>query len=298
MISSSSSPSSSSVSRYLLALLSLATLALADSQAFKTQAAEKVEVSYSARDFTEMSVSYKPEDVLTSEGVAVLETRAGGDCWRRVPEKHRHRRAGRLVWRLAVLPCLQYTVRLVVEGEDCLEELSVGELGPASPDQISRAGYRPRPPGQARLQATEEGNVRLNFTGAPCAERYELFYESEDGESGSKNFSRGMTEDIIYNMKLNTSYSLSLTSYLAQEWSSVELAWPDSPWTTSDTTEEEEEECSQDKEICQPTPELMLRSGDKGSTEDFNSASSLLVIPLLSLTLPLVVLLSPGVSIV
>ena len=275
----------SSSSRYLLTILSLATLVLADSRAFKSQAAENVDVSYSARDYTEMSVTLSPGDILASDGELVLETKTGDDCWRRGTEKHRNRKTGTLIWRVAVFPCLQYSVRLVLERDDCVEELSVGGLGPVSQDQIIQAGYRPLPPGQPSLSATEAGTVRLNFTAAPCAEHYELDYESEDGESGSKNFSRGMTEDIIYNMKLNTSYSLSLTSYLAQEWSSVELSWPEDPQITSVTTEEEAE-CSQQQKICQPPPEPepMVRSEGGDSRENFNAASSLHLVPLLSLT--------------
>merc|ERR1712232_53123 len=176
-----------------------------------------------------MSVTYNPGDILASDGELVLETKAGEDCWRKVPEKHRNRKNGKLIWRVAVFPCLQYRARLVLEREDCVEEVSLGPLGAVSQDQIVQAGYRPLQPGKATLSATEAGNISLNFTAAPCADHYELFYESEDGESGSKNFSRGMTEDIIYNMKLNSTYSLSLTSYLGEEWSSVELAWPDKP---------------------------------------------------------------------
>ena len=265
--------------RYL-PLLSLATLALADSLTFTSKAAESVEVSYSNRDYTEMSVSYDPRQLLTSQGELLLETKSGGDCWRRVPHRLRHRRSGRLVWRVGVFPCLQYSLRLVLEreGEDCVEELSLDPLIPPSEEEIIQAGYRPPPPGQAELTASEAGQVLLNFTAAPCADHYELFYESEDGEAGSKNFSRGMTEDIIYNMALNTSYSLSLTSYLGQEWNSLELSWPDQPQslpTTSEEEEEEEEECSQEVKICPPPPEpeLVGRSGEREENR-FNSAAS------------------------
>lgn len=278
------SPSLSS--RYLL---SLATLALADSLSFTRKAAEHVDVSYSNRGYTEMSVAYSPGDILSSDGEVLLETKSGGDCWRRVPERLRNRKSGRLIWRVAVFPCLEYSLRLVLEREDCQEELSLGPLVPLSEEKIIEAGYRPLPPSQARLSATEAGQILLNFTAVPCADHYELFYESEDGESGSKNFSRGMTEDLIHNMKLNSSYRLTLSSYLGQEWSNLELTWPDITQATTEEEKEEEDDCSRELKICPPPVEPLERSGAEGgnssSSESASASSAPLVVPLLVLTL-------------
>jgi len=275
-----------SSSYYVLTTLSVATLALAESLAFKSKAGENVEVAYTAnRGFTEMSVTYRPEDILATEAEVMLETKSSEGCWQRAPEKQRNKKNGKLVWRLSVVPCLQYSVRLLVEKEDCVEELRLREqLGPVSQDQIIEANYRPLPPGQATLSATEAGNIVLNFTAAPCADHYELYYESEDGEYGSKNFSQGMTEDIIYNMKLNTSYTLTLSSNLGQEWSNVELTWPENPQATS--VREEAIECSEIQNICLPSPEPIVRSEGVGSS----SSSTLVSLVTLSLSLSLALL--------
>jgi len=282
------------IARYLLTTLSLATMALAESLAFKRQAGDNVEVAYTAnRGYTEMSVTYRPEEILATQAEVMLETKSSGGCWQRASEQQRNKKNGKQVWRLGVIPCLQYSVRLLVERGDCVEELRLGELGPVSQDQIIQANYRPLPPGQATLSATEAGYIVLNFTAAPCADHYELYYESENGEYGSKDFSRGMTEDIIYNMKLNTSYSLTLTSYLGQEWSNLELSWPENPQVTS-VTRSDEVECSEEQKICPPPPEPEPRVGPNGAESDrSHSASSSPLVSLLSLSL---VLLGAGLS--
>ena len=280
-----------------LSLLSLTWLALADGRtAFRDKAAEKVKVTYSRRDYTELEVSYNPEEILEvgdDEVSVVLETRRSGGCWRRASGPVR-RLSSSEVWRVEVFPCQEVHTRLVLDRGQCVDQLLTASLA-ATEEEILESGYRPPDPANPAL-GSEDGFVYLNFTGSPCVHQYDVYYDPENGDKlGKVTLNPGNTRNdpistrdvLITGMNLDTNYTITIEAKVGTQFGSLRFrASPRSPKVTqSSAPAGEEEECSS-AEIC-PEPELRLgpEEGETDSAVSLNTGLGLLLTAMVWLSL-------------
>ena len=279
----------------LLFLLTVAALTMADSGAtFKEKAAENVKVEYSqGRSYSEMTVSYNPHDLLEDEEAGevslTLETKTGDGCWRRAGSRTRLRKVD--VWRVEVFPCQEVTTRLVLQKEQCVLHLPTASLGPASKEEYSQAGYRPPDPSSPLLTASEAGAVFLSFTGSPCVEEYQVYYESEDGDDvGSLTVSKHNTKDVnITSMDQDSTYSISIVAMVGSQFGSASLQENPRRLEVKDgsTPSSGETECSPQQVVCttpdppphpEPEPEISVAGFGRGVRQETGLALLLLTL--------------------
>ena len=272
-----------------LSLLSLTWLAMADGQTvFREKAAEVVSVTYSRRDFTEVEVSYNPQEILEygdDDVSVVLETRSSGGCWRRASGPVR-RLTSSEVWRVEGFPCQEGHTRLVLDRGQCVDQLITASLA-ATEEQILESGYRPPNPANPAL-GSEDGFVYLSFTGTPCVHQYDVYYDPENGDKpGRVTLNSGTTMNgpistrdvLITGMNLDTNYTITIEAKVGTQFGS--LRFPASPRSgavpESSPPAGEEEECSS-AEIC-PEPELRMgtEEGETDSAVSLHSGLGLLL---------------------
>ena len=165
-------------------LVSAAFLSLACTVAgqvtFLPGSAREVQVDWTKRnkgpDFTEVEVNM-PLKMVVAEGLeeaVQLEVKEEGGCWSRVQRKS-SKRGQKRRWKVAIVPCLRHSFRLVLENSTCGEYLELTQIVGGPQRSGLYPGFTPSTPSNLRMEA----NYTLSWDPAPCAERYRVMYKNQ-----------------------------------------------------------------------------------------------------------------------
>merc|ERR1711915_425238 len=138
------------------------------------KAVDKIQVKV---DFEEM---FEDADEV-NEDLLHLEIKQEDGCWKRVNGSPRGKEL--FSWKVNISPCKRHSVRVGVQRDDCIEYVSpVKSVGPATIEQIAQAHYRLKSPERLIVSPLTNKSVRVSWAQIECADSYELWYESHDGE--------------------------------------------------------------------------------------------------------------------
>ena len=208
----------------------LSNVLASNTPVFKDNSADFLEVGYSkgrgGERVTEISVSV---DIgkLFEDGVEVdaddisLEIKTGKECWRKVGDSPMRRGKQKRMWRVKIIPCKEYSIRLGVARDDCVEYLEYpNTVGPATAVEISKSHYRPKTPGNVVVTPITDDSVLVSWAESDCAESYDLWYEADSGlDLGNITVSAGVGEVTIAGLENCTEYTLYMVSLLGEEFS-------------------------------------------------------------------------------
>merc|ERR1711915_98246 len=138
------------------------------------KAVDKIQVKV---DFEEM---FEDADEV-NEDLLHLEIKQEDGCWKRVNGSPRGKES--FSWKVNISPCKRHSVRVGVQRDDCIEYVSpVKSVGPATIEQIAQAHYRLKSPERLIVSPPTKKSVSVSWAQIECADSYELWYESHDGE--------------------------------------------------------------------------------------------------------------------
>merc|ERR1719233_2643990 len=148
-----------------------------------------------------------------------VEVRTGEECWTRVEGNPVRRGRDKVMWRVKIVPCNIYHVRLVVERDSCVEYHDhPTQLGPADMDAIHRSHYRPGMPHDIMTHSVSHDSVMVTWRESSCSEYYTVWYESHDSkDSGNTSLTMGQTSVILTDLLNNTDYSVYVTAVMGEE---------------------------------------------------------------------------------
>merc|ERR1711892_974726 len=150
-----------------------------------------------------------------------IEVKAEDGCWTNVEGKPVRRGKDKRMWRVKVIPCKKYFVRMGIKRDGCIEyhEHST-TVGPASSEEIANSHFRPSKPDNVGIATMTDDSVSVSWTPSECSESYELLYESHDGDdSGNITVNAGMESVTIKDLKNCTDYSVYVTAVVGEEFS-------------------------------------------------------------------------------
>jgi len=174
---------------------------------------------------TELSLVLSHEDMRTGTNTSVesvgVEVRTGEGCWTRVEDNPVRRGRDKVMWRVKIVPCNIYHVRLVVEHDSCVEYHDhPTQVGPADNDAIHRSHYRPVMPHDIMTHRVSHDSVKVTWDQSSCAEYYTVLYESHDNkDSGNTSLSMDQTSVILTDLLNNTVYTVYVTAVMGEEFS-------------------------------------------------------------------------------
>merc|ERR1711915_176657 len=99
-----------------------------------------------------------------NEDLLHLEIKQEDGCWKRVNGSPRGKES--FSWKVKILPCKRHSVR----------------VGPATIEQIAQAHYRLKSPEKLIVSPLTNDSVSVSWAKIECADSYDLWYESHDGE--------------------------------------------------------------------------------------------------------------------
>jgi len=138
------------------------------------KAVDKIQVKV---DFEEM---FEDADEV-NEDLLQLEIKQEDGCWKRVSGSPRGKES--FSWKVNVSPCKRHSVRVGVKRDDCIEYASpVKSVGPATIEEIAQAHYRLKSPKRLIVSPLTNESVSVSWAQVECADSYDLWYESHDGE--------------------------------------------------------------------------------------------------------------------
>jgi len=213
---------------------------------FKDDASKFMEVGFNkgrmGTRLAEIAVKVRPtqmfeegEDLDVEEDL-VLEVKSGDGCWTQVDESPVRRGKDKRMWRVKVVPCKEHVVRLGLKKDGCVEYLQYPEsVGPATAEEIANSHFRPSTPEDIVIAALTGDSVVVSWTSSPCAESYELWYESHDeDDSGNMTVSAGFGSVTVRGLKDCTDYTMYVTAMVGDEFSNAGDAY----FTTCQTSGE------------------------------------------------------------
>jgi hypothetical protein len=214
-----------------IALIFLFTLHYVESaNKFKKNASDFIDVGFNkgrtGTRLAEIAVKIRPGEMFEGgESVSVedlvLEVKSGEDCWSRVEDRPVKRGKDKHMWRVKVVPCKKHQVRLGIRREDCVEYLEYPDtVGPATAEEIANSHFRPARPEHVVITPLAEDSVAVSWIPSPCAESYELWYESDQGEdSGNITVSAGFGSVTVRELQHCTDYTVYVTALVGEEFS-------------------------------------------------------------------------------
>eukprot|EP00091_Calanus_sinicus_P017914 TRINITY_DN3909_c0_g2_i3.p1 TRINITY_DN3909_c0_g2~~TRINITY_DN3909_c0_g2_i3.p1 ORF type:complete len:232 (-),score=52.11 TRINITY_DN3909_c0_g2_i3:189-884(-) len=154
-------------------------------------------------------------------GALRLEVKAEDGCWKSIEEKPLRRGKDKQMWRVKVVPCKEHYVRLGLARDGCFDYLQHPEsIGPASTEEIANSHFRPSTPEDITITPLTSDSVDVSWTPSSCAESYELWYESHDGDdSGNMTVSAGFGSVTVSELKNCTDYTMYVTAMVGDEFS-------------------------------------------------------------------------------
>ena len=174
---------------------------------------------------TELSLVLRHEDMMVETNTSVervgVEVRRGEECWTRLEESPVRRGRDKIMWRVKIIPCDIYHVRLVVERDSCVEYYHhPTQVGPADNADIHRSHYRPVMPHNIMTHSVSNDSVMVSWDQSQCAEYYTVWYESHDSkDSGNISLTMGQADVILTDLLNNTDYTVYVTAVLGEEFS-------------------------------------------------------------------------------
>ena len=214
--------------RTIILLLSLFHTESANT--FKENASDYIDVGFNkgrtGTRLAEIAVKFRPGKMFEDgENVEieniVLEVKSGESCWTKVEERPVKRGKDKFMWRVKVVPCKQYFIRIGVIKDDCIEYIKYpAPVGPATPEEIANSHFRPSTPDNVAIAQVTDDSVIVSWTPSLCAESYELWYESDQGDdSGNITVSAGFGSVTIRELQTCTDYTVYVTALVGDEFS-------------------------------------------------------------------------------
>merc|ERR1712106_544488 len=199
-------------------------------QELKKNVSEFMEVGYSrgrvGTRVTELAVTVQHNDMFEGEedvdmDILRIEVKAEDGCWTNVEGKPVRRGKDKRMWRVKVIPCKKYFVRLGIKRDGCIEyHEHPTTVGPASSEEIENSHFRPSKPENVGITTQTDDSVSVSWTPSECSESHELLYESHDGDdSGNITVNAGMESVTIKDLKNCTDYSVYVTAVVGEEFS-------------------------------------------------------------------------------
>ena len=150
-----------------------------------------------------------------------LEIKQGDGCWERVNGSPRGKES--FSWKVNISPCKTHSVRVGVNRDDCIEYVSpIESVGPATIEQIAQAHYRLKSPESLIVRPLTNESVSVSWAQIECADSYDLWYESHDGEV-KKNITvdaNGETQTVVIEDLNNcTDYTMYVASRIGEKFS-------------------------------------------------------------------------------
>merc|ERR1712228_219708 len=138
------------------------------------KAVDKIEIKV---DFEKM---FEDADEVNATSLH-LEIKQEDGCWERVNGSPRGKES--FSWKVNISPCERHSVRVGVNRDDCIEHVSpIESVGPATIERIAQAHYRLKSPESLIFRPLTNKSVSVSWAQIECADSYELWYESHDGE--------------------------------------------------------------------------------------------------------------------
>jgi hypothetical protein len=152
----------------------------------------------------------------------------------------------------------------------------VESVGPATAEEIANSHFRPSIPEDVAIAPLTTDSVMVSWTPSSCAESYELWYESHDGDdSGNMTVPAGFGSVTVRELKDCTDYTMYVTAMVEEEFSEeveAEFTTCKSNGTTATeimTAKEIDDDtptfCEQAEKECELVP--TLRFGDIGISD-------------------------------
>jgi len=197
---------------------------------FKENAADYIDVGFNkgrtGTRLAEIAVKFRPGKMFEEEEKyeienIVLEVKSGEDCWTKVDERPAKRGKDKFMWRVKVVPCKQHLIRIGVLKDDCIEYIEYpAPVGPATAEEIANSHFRPSTPDNVAIARVTDDSVVVSWTPSPCAESYELWYESDMGDdSGNITVSAGFGSVTMRELQTCTDYTVYVTALVGDEFS-------------------------------------------------------------------------------
>jgi hypothetical protein len=201
---------------------------------------EYLDVGYTQRRLgekvTELSLTLSYADLPGLDlGAVRLELRPDGGCWTRVEQNPVRRGKDKQMWRVRIVPCKRYSVRVGVQGDGCVEYYQhPTQVGPASAEDIAQSSFRPSPPSSIATASLSSESVLVRWSPSVCAESYSVWYESHDGaHSGNISVTAEHKEVTLTELQSCGDYTVYVSSVLGEEFSDD----ADAEFATCDATE-------------------------------------------------------------
>jgi len=231
---------------------------------FKENASDYIDVGFNkgrtGTRLAEIAVKFRPRKMFEDEEDVnieniILEVKSGDDCWTKVDETPAKRGKEKFMWRVKVVPCKQHLIRIgVITEEGCVEYYEYpAPVGPATHEEIANSHFRPSTPEDIVVSRVSDDSVVVSWTPSPCAESYELWYESDKGDnSGNITVSAGFGSVTVRELLHCTDYMVYVTALVGEEFSeSGEAEFSTCNTTDTDIHEEVTIKLSDEKsEMC------------------------------------------------
>lgn len=132
-------------------------------------------------------------------------------------------KAGSYVWIIPdLVPCHSHEVRLTVFSVDGAPSVFLvpHSLPGADKDQMKNSGYKPAPPTDISIGDYHGGSVEITWSGAYCADNYEVtYYPMIRGSGKTESFPHVGERMTLTNLESCQEYQLSIISVAGDEWS-------------------------------------------------------------------------------
>merc|ERR1711915_1035794 len=156
-----------------------------------------------------------------NEDLLHLEIRQEDGCWKRVNGSPRGKES--FSWKVKISPCKRHSVRVGLKRDDCIEYVSpVKNIGPATIEQIAQAHYRLKSPERLIVSPLTNDSVSVSWAQIECADSYDLWYESHDGEV-KKNITVDANNErqhvVLEDLNNCTDYTMFVASRIGDKFS-------------------------------------------------------------------------------
>eukprot|EP00092_Neocalanus_flemingeri_P034721 GFUD01037782.1.p1 GENE.GFUD01037782.1~~GFUD01037782.1.p1 ORF type:complete len:346 (-),score=70.82 GFUD01037782.1:132-1121(-) len=175
------------------------------------------------QSLTEIAVTVRHKDML-EEGKDIdvndlsVEVKAGDGCWTQILENPLRKGKDKSMWKVKIVPCKEYLVRVGVKRDGCIEYFQYPEaVGPALKEDLASSQFKPKSPGNISVELLGTDSVTVSWSPSECAESYELWYESEDRlDKGTLTVSAGFGSVLIMGLENCGDYTLRIAARLGE----------------------------------------------------------------------------------